>query len=193
LLRVLVERAVAPVSKDTLSWLRRRKMLTPGRRSSVVWSVGGNRVGEIMIVPLEDALMLVYRTRPGGEAWRHQKQVVPFTTTATDFSGRRRSFACPQSTRPCRVLFGNGRFLCRRCWGIGYCSQRESRWSRTIHAPSHVPNAAGTLYVAVAAEHGGSAGTTRAADRRYDVSTGTRLRRPPMQTLSDAANRCSVG
>jgi hypothetical protein len=46
-----------------LAWLRRRKMLTPGRRSSVVWSVGGNRVGEIMIVPLEDALLLVYRAR----------------------------------------------------------------------------------------------------------------------------------
>jgi hypothetical protein len=115
-----------------LAWLRRRKMLTPGRRSPVVWSVGGKRVGDIMIVPLEDALLLVYRTRSWGEAWQHQKQVVPFTTTATAFGGRRRWFACPQCTRPCRVLFGNGRFLCRRCWGIGYRSQRESHWSRTI-------------------------------------------------------------
>jgi hypothetical protein len=115
-----------------LAWLRRRKMLTPGRRSSVVWSVGGNRVGEIMIVPLEDALLLVYRSRSRGEAWQHQEQVVPFTTTATAFGGRRRWFACPQCARLCRVLFGNGRFLCRRCWGIGYRSQRESPSSRTI-------------------------------------------------------------
>jgi hypothetical protein len=27
--------------------------------------------------------------------------------------------------KACRVLFGNGRFLCRSCWGIGYRSQRE--------------------------------------------------------------------
>jgi hypothetical protein len=107
-------------------------MLTPGRGSSVVWSVGGNRVGDIMIVPLEDALLLVYRTRSWGEAWQHQEQVVPFTTTATAFGARRRWFACPQCARPCRVLFGNGRFLCRRCWGIGYRSQRESGWSRTM-------------------------------------------------------------
>jgi hypothetical protein len=115
-----------------LAWLRRRKMLTPGRRSSVVWSVGGNRVGEITIVPVEDALLLVYRARSQGQAWQDHKQMVPFTTTATAFGGNRRWFACPQCTRPCRVLFGNGRFLCRRCWGIGYRSQRESRWSRTI-------------------------------------------------------------
>jgi hypothetical protein len=85
-----------------------------------------------MIVPLEDALLLVYRTRSRGQAWQDHKQMVPFITTATAFGGRRRWFACPQCVRPCRVLFGNGRFLCRGCWGIGYRSQRESRWSRTM-------------------------------------------------------------
>jgi hypothetical protein len=30
-----------------LAWLRRRKMLTPGRVSVVTWSVGGNQVGAI--------------------------------------------------------------------------------------------------------------------------------------------------
>jgi hypothetical protein len=43
------------------------------------------------------------------------------------------SLVCmPQCTRPCRVLFGNGRFLCRYCWGVGYRLQREPRSSRTI-------------------------------------------------------------
>jgi hypothetical protein len=100
-------------------------MLTPGRRLSVVWSIGGNQVDDSMIVPLEDALLLVYRTRSRGKAWQLQKQVLPITTTATAFGGRHRWFACPQCARFCRVLFGNGRFLCRRCWGIGYRSQRE--------------------------------------------------------------------
>jgi hypothetical protein len=86
-------------------------MLTPGRSSSVAWSVGGNRVGEIVIVPLEETLLLVYRARSRGEAWHHQKQVVSIITTATAFCGRRRWFACPQCARPCRVLLGNGRFL----------------------------------------------------------------------------------
>jgi hypothetical protein len=68
------------------------------------------------------------------------------------------------------VLFGNGRFLCGRCCAIGYRSQRESRWSRTmrrmhklrawlgaslfgaipasiaVHALSHVPNATDSRY-----------------------------------------------
>jgi hypothetical protein len=120
-----------------LAWLRRCKMLTSGRKSSVVWSVNGNRVGDIMIMPMEDALLLVYRTRSRGEAWQLQKQVVPITTTATAFGGRRRWFACPQCARPCRVLFGNGRFLCRRCWGIGY----RSHAARVPFEPNDQPDA----------------------------------------------------
>jgi hypothetical protein len=47
--------------------------------------------------------------------------------------------------------------------------------STAVHARSHVPNATSTLYVAVAAEHGRSAGicvSTQAAHRRYDLSAG---------------------
>jgi hypothetical protein len=59
----------------------------------------------------------------------------------------------------------------------GSASVLEPFPPRPRYAPSHVPNATGTLYVAVATEHGGSAGicvSTQAADRRNDVSTGMR-------------------
>ena len=115
-----------------LAWLRRRKMLTPGRVSVVTWSVGGNQTGAIRIAAQEHAILLIYRTRSWGEEWQDAREVVRFTTRPTAFGGRRRWFACPRCARACRVLYGSGRFLCRRCRGLGYRSQRESLWSRTL-------------------------------------------------------------
>jgi hypothetical protein len=115
-----------------LAWLRRRKMLTPGRVSVVTWSVGGNQTGAIRIAAQERAILLIYRTRSWGEEWRDAREVVPFITTPTAFGSHRRWFACPRCAKACRVLYGSGRFLCRCCWGLGYRSQRESPWSRTL-------------------------------------------------------------
>jgi hypothetical protein len=114
-----------------LAWLQRRKMLTPGRKSVITWSSCGRRTGAIKIAAAAHAILLVYRTREYGEEWQDVKQLVVFKTTATAFGGRRRWFACPGCAKACRVLYGSGRFLCRRCWRLPYRSQRESPWSRT--------------------------------------------------------------
>jgi hypothetical protein len=55
------------------------------------------------------AILLVYRTRDYSEEWQDA-----FTSTDTAFGGRRRWFACPGCAKACRVLYGSGRFLCRR-------------------------------------------------------------------------------
>ena len=91
-----------------LAWLRRRRMLEPGRKSVITWSSCGMRTGSIRIAAVEHAILLVYRTRDYGEEWQDAKQIVPFTSTATAFGGRRRWFACPDARRPDRVLYGSG-------------------------------------------------------------------------------------
>jgi hypothetical protein len=185
-----------------LAWLRRRKMLTPGRRSSVVWSVSGNRVGEIMIVPLADALLLVYRSLPApgmagsqadgavhhdGDSLRRPPSLVcmPAMHEALPGAVRERSISVPSllghwlsfaarvplepNDEPDAQVASPARRLRQPLGAVPA--------STAVHAPSHVPNATGTLYVALATEHGGSAGicvSTQAADRRCDVSTGTR-------------------
>ena len=53
-----------------LAWLRRHKLLAPGRSSSIAWSRCGRRTGSIGIEIGQHALRLVYRTRPFGGPWR---------------------------------------------------------------------------------------------------------------------------
>ena len=113
-----------------LAWLRRKKLLTPGTSSSVNWTTGGRPSGSIRIEVGTDAVRLIYRTRTPGEDWEDMSEVVRFRETDTRFGGRRRWFACPRCGRACRVLFGGGRFLCRRCHGLQYKSQYEFGWSR---------------------------------------------------------------
>ena len=86
------------------AWLRRQKMLEPGRSSSVNWLRAGRPTGSISVVAAPDSVRLAYRRRsPDGE-WRSVLEVVPFTTTGTRFGGRRRWFACPSCGNPCRAL-----------------------------------------------------------------------------------------
>ena len=114
-----------------LAWLRRRKMLQPGRSSSIQWSHCGRPAGSIGIVAKANCVHLVYRHRAWGDQWQEMREIVSFTETRTCFGGRRRWFECPGCGRACRVLFG-GPFRCRRCHGLHYSSQYQSAGSRTI-------------------------------------------------------------
>ena len=58
---------------------------------------------------------------------------VDIIVTVGTLAPRRRWFACQGCAKSCRVLYGSGRFLCRRCWGLPYRSQGESHWSRTTN------------------------------------------------------------
>jgi hypothetical protein len=110
------------------AWLGRRKMLKPGRASSIKWSNAGGAAVSVGIVASVDCVHLSYRYR-AGDAWQRAREVVPFTYTRTRFGGRRRWFACPACGRPCRVLFGV-HFRCRRCHGLHYSSQYQSAGER---------------------------------------------------------------
>ena len=114
-----------------LAWLRRRKMLQPGRSSSIHWSHCGRPAGSIGIVANANCVHLVYRHRAWGDQWQDMREIVPYTETRTCFGGRRRWFECPGCGRACRVLFG-GPFRCRRCHGLHYSSQYQSAGGRTI-------------------------------------------------------------
>ena len=55
-------------------------------------------------------------------------------STRMYFGGRRLWFRCPRCDRRCRVLFGTWRIACRRCHGLRYCSQRETKEDRATRA-----------------------------------------------------------
>lgn len=75
-------------------------------------------------------LRLIYRTRPRGGEWRDVDELIPFTSTATQFGGKRVWFACPSCQKRCRIIYGGCYFRCRRCHGLRYESQYEDAISR---------------------------------------------------------------
>ena len=54
--------------------------------------------------------------------------------TPLRFGGRRQWFRCPKCARTCRILYGGSRFRCRRCYGLSYNSQAETRADRATRA-----------------------------------------------------------
>ena len=78
-----------------LAWLRRRKMLQPGRSSSIQWSHHGRPSGSIGIVAKANCVHLVYRHRAWGDQWQDMREIVSFTYTQTcgGLGGRRSSGA----------------------------------------------------------------------------------------------------
>jgi hypothetical protein len=110
-----------------LASLRRLKA---GHVSSINWSRAGHLTGQISIEVDSQCACLTYRHRQIGGAWQEAREVVSFTETGTCFGGRRRWFECPGCGRPCRMLYGGGRFLCRLCLRLRYASQYESAWGR---------------------------------------------------------------
>ena len=84
-----------------------------------------------------ERVILTYRHRsgPGGE-WGDVREPVPLSWTACNFGGERPWFVCPGAGcgRRVALLYGPGRsFLCRRCYDLGYESQRESGMYRALH------------------------------------------------------------
>ena len=111
-------------------WLRRKKLLNPGRWSTLTWSVRGETTGSIQLTFEGSGLKLNYRTRQSGEDWRTVNEVVPLVVTQTNFSGQRHWFQCLSCQRRCRIIYGGTLFRCRRCQGLKYEPQHEPAFAR---------------------------------------------------------------
>lgn len=113
-----------------LAWLRRKGLLQPGTSSTLRWSRRGTQTGSIGIQCQADCVRLVYRHKPSGKDWIDVNERVALVETATRFGGRRPWFVCLSCSRRCRVLYGGGRFRCRRCNGLKYDTQYEPPFAR---------------------------------------------------------------
>ena len=113
-----------------LDWLRKKKLLTPGRWSTVSWRMRGEQTGSVRLTLVATGVMLNYRTRQNGEDWRPVNEVVPLIQTQTNFSGQRQWFRCLSCQRRCRILYGGTLFRCRRCQGLKYETQYEPPFAR---------------------------------------------------------------
>jgi hypothetical protein len=83
----------APTCEGThsidLAWLRRRGMLEPGRVSTLTWSIGGERTGEISLAAQANGVRLLYSLTGRDGTKTSIDELVPFIYTATMLGGRR--------------------------------------------------------------------------------------------------------
>jgi hypothetical protein len=113
-----------------LTWLQRKKLLNPGRWSSITWSRAGTETGSIRIECHGHGVRLVYKHRRPGSEWHDVSEFIPFVETTTNFGGRRQWFQCPSCDRKCRILYGRAYFRCRRCQRLRYETQYEPPFAR---------------------------------------------------------------
>lgn len=106
-------------------------LLDGDARGTVTWFRHGKPAGSIGTYsePCEFALRLDYEY---GSPPMSVREKVNLWFTACNYGGDRPWFLCPACGRRCAILWGRRRFLCRRCQGVAYASQKESASSRAI-------------------------------------------------------------
>ncbi len=60
-------------------------------------------------------------------------QTIQLDYTPCNYGGKRTWFICPDCGRRCVVVYGvNRTFLCRKCHGLTYSCQSETKYKRTM-------------------------------------------------------------
>jgi len=97
-------------------------MLTPGRCSTLNWSLGGEQIGSITLAAQQDGVRLLYRMKDDNGASVEVNELVLFAYTPTRFGGQRQWFRCLKCYRRCRKIYG-GRFPRRSSKRTLFCSK----------------------------------------------------------------------
>jgi hypothetical protein len=106
----------------------RAGLVSWSRRGEVFANIGWRSDGRE-----PDVLVLEFRARKPGEAWRDVEQRVALDRTACAYGGTRPWFLCPRCGARCAVLWSlAGYFCCRGCNGLAYSSTRESAAERCL-------------------------------------------------------------
>ena len=110
--------------------LARSGVLVPGRSVSWQWLVNHRPVAGISIRVdwHHHSMVLAYRVKSTGEL---VEQRVYTQTSTCNLGGERRWFTCPRCTTRVAVLYAPGKhFACRKCYGLGYATQKEGAGDR---------------------------------------------------------------
>jgi hypothetical protein len=106
--------------------LQRADCLQPGKFFLWEWKSDGESVGSIGVRTEVNRVVLIYRSRRGGGAWKDKEISVRLDWTGCHLGGRRPWFLCPYCERRVAVLYGGEDFACRHCHRLVYGCQRET-------------------------------------------------------------------
>ena len=108
----------------------KRQFLVPGTVSTVIrrnWD--GDIIGAAAILAEAGQIVLFCKIRDEQTTLEYP---VRLDWTPCHFGGRRPWFLCPNCSRRVAVLYSMTAFICRRCLGLAYESQRESPCDRAL-------------------------------------------------------------
>lgn len=112
--------------------LQRDGLLTPGQAFGWNWTRDGEAVADIRVRTEADRVILSYRHRSNGDAWKSEEYPVRLEWTACNYGGARAWFICPAigCGRRVAILRGGAIFACRHCYKLAYACQRETAYDR---------------------------------------------------------------
>ncbi|KCZ47311.1 hypothetical protein HY17_18845 [Hyphomonas sp. CY54-11-8] len=109
----------------------RKGALRPGYAGTVSWTSANGKDHQIGFRAEDRSLRLQYAYRRGEDAWRQIDQVVPVIRRQCRLGGGTALFLCPGCSAIRKHLYGSqAEFLCRKCSGLTYSTQREREYDR---------------------------------------------------------------
>lgn len=114
--------------------IKREGCLIPGHSYSWFWKWRhSEKKNTINFSVYEDRLELNYKSRKPGEEWQSLKYPVLFSKSQCHLGGERMWFLCPGKgcSKRVAILYGGTYYLCRKCAGLVYASQRETDLDRS--------------------------------------------------------------
>ncbi|WP_024304111.1 hypothetical protein [Pseudogulbenkiania sp. MAI-1] len=109
--------------------LARDGLLVPGHSFNWEWWRDGAVVSTIGLRVHEDAVTFDYSIGTGNDRQKVNQRVRLLTTPCT-YGGTRHWFGCPYCGKRVALLYMGRQVACRRCYGMAYPVQRESRHDR---------------------------------------------------------------
>lgn len=106
----------------------RAGLWVPGNSFSWQWLVNDRQVAGIRIRVDVQSMVLSYLIKSTSEV---VEQRVQTQTYPCHLGGERRWFTCPQCSKRVALLYAPGQyFACRKCYGLGYATQKEGAGDR---------------------------------------------------------------
>lgn len=133
--------ATNEVRRVDIRYLRKRGWLYSGASGSLSWSRGGKESGRVAYRIKDRMFTLNYRFCRYGDEWEPMELHVPLLTTPCRYGGQRYYFQCPNQNcrRRCELLYSYDKyFLCRKCCGYLYTSQKGDRLDRLQEAKGKI-------------------------------------------------------
>ena len=120
-----------------IRYIRKQGWLYDGRIGLLSWTCAGEPSGKVGYFIRGNTFTLDYKVRePRGE-WESIKLPVTLTTIPCRYGGKRYYFLCPGRGcgRRCEILYSAGLyFVCRKCAGLIYDSQKGGEIDKLIEA-----------------------------------------------------------